>query len=155
MKLRNICLFLTIICTALSVLYATPSALNFNQKEIIFPKADISIVSPPRGERRIRLDGEGSQYWISCYGFDNLCTMENINQKMNIGQTKIIVNNNDRFATNGVLFEFYKDGTHYLNRKFSKDKDTLIFILLDSSVFALKAAGIFFLLYILFSIKKI
>ena len=81
--------------------------------------------------------------------------MENINQKMNIGQAKIIVNNNDRFATNGVLFEFYKDGTHYLNRKFSKDKDTLIFILLDNSVFALKAAGIFFLLYILFSIKKI
>ena len=34
--------------------------------------------------------------------------MENINQKMNIGQAKIIVNNNDRFATMVFYLNFIK-----------------------------------------------
>lgn len=155
MKWRDISLLCTIICIVLSVLYTNPSALNFNEQEITLSKADISIVSSPRGVRRIELSGEGSQYWLSCHGFDDLCKMENINQKMNIESVKIIVNNDSRSSLNGILFEFDKGGRHYANRDFSKGKNMLISILLGSSLFALNAAGIFFLLYILFSIKKI
>ncbi|ROV51937.1 hypothetical protein [Neisseria chenwenguii] len=155
MKFYKISLFCFLACIILAIIYIIPYRLNFYEEEKVFNNANISVIAPNRGEQKIRLEAGGLQYWVSCYGFDDLCKGMNINQVMEIKKVRILLNNNKPNFLNGIFLEFYKKDQHYFNKQFFLKKNSLLFILADKAIFSLKLAGIFLLLSIFFIIKRV
>ena len=147
-KFYIISLFFSLFCILLAGIFIAPYGLNFKGEEQSFNEATMLISSPNRGERKIKLETGLRSYWLSCYGLDNLCKIENINKRFPIKNVKILLSSpNETNFLNGVLVS-------YLNKKITKDVN-LLAILASNSVFCLKLAVFFLLLSLFFFIKRI
>ena len=75
-------------------------------------------------KERLSLKQELRSYWLSCYGLDDLCKMENINKRFPITNAKILLlNPNETNFLNGVLVSYYKNDIFYSNKKITKDSE--------------------------------
>lgn len=154
-KYYSISLFFSLFCILLAFIFIAPYGLNFKGEEQSFNEATMLISSPNRGERKIKLETGLRSYWLSCYGLDDLCKMENINKRFPITNAKILLlNPNETNFLNGVLVSYYKNDIFYSNKKITKDVN-LLAILASNSVFCLKLAVFFLLLSLFFFIKRI
>ena len=155
-KYYIISLFFSLFCILLAFIFIAPYGLDFKGEEQSFNKATMLISSPNRGERKIKLETELRSYWLSCYGLNDLCEMENINKRFPITNAKILLllNPNETNFLNGVLVSYYKNDIFYSNKKITKDVN-LLAILASNSVFCLKLAVFFLLLSLFFFIKRI
>lgn len=157
MKLKYyiISLFFSLFFILLAFIFIAPYGLNFKGKEQSFNEATILISFPNRGEKKIKFEAGLRSYWLSCYGLDDLCRMENLNKKFPIINAKILLlKTNDTNFLNGVLVSYYKNDIFYSNKKITKDVN-LLEILAYNSVFCLKLAVFFLLLSLFFFIKRI
>lgn len=154
-KYYIVSLFISLFCIILSCIFIIPYGLNFKGKEQSFDEATISIISPNRGERKIKFEIDSRHYWLSCYGFEQLCNMENINEKIYIKNAKLLLLNLDETNfLNGVLVSYYENNLFHLNKKISKEVN-LLAILASNSLFCLKLSVFFLLLSLFFFIIRI
>ncbi|WP_107689177.1 hypothetical protein [Neisseria wadsworthii] len=156
LKYYGISLFIALICIILAFIFFIPYGFNFHEKEKIFDEAVISVIAPNRGERKVKLYANNSQYWLSCYGVDNICNSGNINKKTNIKNVKVLLNKEgDTKFLNGILLEYYDEKGYSINDKFNPKENRLISILAVNAIFSLKLSFIFLLISICFFIKRI
>lgn len=153
-KYYHLCLMAFFICIILSVIYAMPYGFNFHEEEKNFEKATILVIAPNKGERKIRLEADSDEYWLSCYGFEEICTNDLINKKLDIKKVRILVNTQKTVFLNGVLLDYY-DNHHHINQKYDSKKDKLFILLIANTIFSFKLALIFLVMFIFLRIKKI
>ena len=107
-KFYIISLFFSLFCILLAGIFIDPYGLNFKGEEQSFNEATMLISSPNRGERKIKLETGLRSYWLSCYGLDDLCKIENINKRFPIKNVKILLSSpNETNFLIGVFVWFY------------------------------------------------
>ena len=113
-KYYSISLFFSLFCILLAFIFIAPYGLDFKGEEQSFNEATMLISSPNRGERKIKLETGLRSYWLSCYGLDDLCKMENINKRFPITNAKILLLN-----PSGIKVSSSKDVVSRVANRFS------------------------------------
>lgn len=156
MKYYKITLLFSLICLILSFIFAIPYGLNFKEKEKAFEKASVFIISPNRGERKIKFKIEKEEFWLSCYGVEKLCEPNNINKNITIEKARILFFSTDKTSfLNGILLEYKNHGVYHINSKFIYGEDNIIYVILKNSIFILKLSFIFLLTSIILFSRRI
>lgn len=155
MKYHRLALFAAISCLLLSAVFIAPYLTAFHEQEKIFEYADLTVTAPNRSGRAIKLEADGRQYRLSCYGFDSLCTGGNIGRAIRARQVKIVLSETvGKGFLNGVLLKYRNSGSVYSNKDFSRTEDRLVEVLAQPAVFSLKPGILLLLPAIFLRLKK-
>lgn len=150
MKYHRLALFAAISCLLLSAVFIAPYLTAFHEQEKTFEYAELTVTAPNRSGRAIKLDAGGRQHRLSCYGFDDLCTGDNIGRVIRARQVKIVLSETvGKGFLNGVLLEYRNSGSIHTNKEFAHPEDRLIEVLAQPAIFSLKL-GILLLLPAIF-----
>ena len=142
--------FAAISCLLLSAVFIAPYLMAFHEQEKIFEYAELTVTAPNRSGRAIELNADGQHYRLSCYGFDDLCTGDNIGRVIRARQVKIVLSETvGKGFLNGVLLEYRNSGSIHTNKEFAHPEDRLIEVLAQPAIFSLKL-GILLLLPAIF-----
>ena len=142
--------FAAISCLLLSAVFIAPYLTAFHEQEKIFEYAELIVTAPNRSGRAIELNSDRQHYRLSCYGFDDLCTGDNIGRVIRVRQVKIVLSETvGKGFLNGVLLEYRNSGSIHTNKEFAHPEDRLIEVLAQPAIFSLKL-GILLLLPAIF-----
>lgn len=147
--------FATISCLLLSAVFIAPYLTAFHEQEKTFEYAELTVTAPNRSGRAIKLDAEGRQYRLSCYGFDDLCVQGNIGRTIRAEQLRTVLSENvGKGFLNGVLLEYRNSGGIHTNKDFSFPEDRLIEVLAQPAIFSLKPGILLLLAAIFLRLKR-
>ena len=142
--------FAAISCLLLSAVFIAPYLTAFHEQEKTFEYAELTVTAPNRSGRAIELNSDRQHYRLSCYGFDDLCTGDNIGRVIRARQVKIVLSDTvGKGFLNGVLLEYRNSGSIHTNKEFAHPEDRLIEVLAQPAIFSLKL-GILLLLPAIF-----
>ncbi|WP_240002729.1 MULTISPECIES: hypothetical protein [Neisseria] len=155
MKYHRLALFAAISCLLLSAVFIAPYRTAFHEQETIFEYADLTVTAPNRSGRAIKLEADGRQYRLSCYGFDDLCTGGNIGRAIRAEQVRTVLSETvGKGFLNGVLLEYRNSGGIHTNKDFSFPEDRLIEVLAQPAIFSLKPGILLLLAAIFLRLKR-
>lgn len=155
MKYHRLALFASISCLLLSAVFIAPYLTAFHEQEKTFEYADLTVTAPNRSGRAIKLDVDGRQYRLSCYGFDDLCTGDNIGRVIRAEQVRTVLSDTvGKGFLNGVLLEYRNSGSVYSNKDFARTEDRLVEVLAQPAIFSLKPGILLLLAAIFLRLKR-
>lgn len=112
--------------------------------------AELTVTTPNRSGRAIKLNADGQHYRLSCYGFDGLCAEGNIGRTIRAEQVRTVLRDTvGKGFLNGVLLEYRNSGSIHTNKEFAHPEGRLIEVLAQPAIFSLKL-GILLLLPAIF-----